>query len=102
MTYFLFADARNNFTNKSYKYLPLLMPMTKAAKRGLDIVQDFLQTNDIPTPKKFVVSGQSKRGWITFLLAAIDTRVVAAVPIVFDIIRFNAVINNNLLFNLTV
>jgi PhoPQ-activated pathogenicity-related protein len=91
MTYYLFADARNYFPNKSYKYLPLLMPMTKAAKRGMDIVQEFLQSNDIPTPKSFVVSGQSKRGWTTVLVAAIDSRVVAAVPIVFDIIRFNAV-----------
>src|SRR5207245_10443064 len=36
---------------------------------------------------KFVVAGGSKRGWTTWCTAAVDKRVVAAIPIVIDCIH---------------
>jgi PhoPQ-activated pathogenicity-related protein len=95
MTYNLFTNARHLFPNDTYKNLPLLIPMVKAVKRGMDIVQEFLKTQNVEVPNRFVLSGASKRGWTAWLATAIDDRVTAAVPLVFDIIRFNNIVHNN-------
>jgi PhoPQ-activated pathogenicity-related protein len=64
---------------------PLLLPMVKSAVRAMDTVQDFAQTLD-PTQHvdNFFVSGESKRGWTTWLTAAVDDRVRGIMPGVFD------------------
>ncbi len=41
--------------------------------------------------EKFMVAGASKRGWTTWTTAAVDKRVIAAIPIVMDMANFNAV-----------
>ncbi|MDE3167174.1 MAG: PhoPQ-activated pathogenicity-related family protein [Acidobacteriota bacterium] len=65
---------------------PARLPMTKAAVRAMDAVTAFL--GQLPTGpvtvKNFVVMGASKRGWTTWSTAAVDPRVVAIGPIVFD------------------
>lgn len=65
---------------------PLNIPMTKGAVTAMDAIQEFCA--DIPffpvTIDDFFVSGGSKRGWTTFLTAAVDDRVMAIAPIVFD------------------
>lgn len=65
---------------------PLLYPMTKAAVRAMDAVQEY--TKAWPTPiTKFVVTGASKRGWTTWFTGEADTvpgRIVGIAPIVFD------------------
>jgi PhoPQ-activated pathogenicity-related protein len=62
------------------------LPMTKSAVRAMDCVQQFLASEQGGKHKidKFVVAGGSKRGWTTWCTAAVDKRVVAAVPIVID------------------
>jgi PhoPQ-activated pathogenicity-related protein len=67
--------------------LPLIFPMTKSAKRGLDAVEQFLNAQNIPNPGTFVASGTSKRGWTSLLTTAVDPRVVSNVPIIFDLIN---------------
>ena len=64
----------------------LRMPMTKAGVRGLDTLAAFAK-GMFPNVviDKFAVAGASKRGWTTWTVAAVDDRVVAAVPIVMDI-----------------
>ena len=71
------------------KTWPVLLPMTRAAVRAMDVVQEYLSTRPINpvTVDGFVVVGASKRGWTTWLTAAADSRVVAAVPIVIDVLN---------------
>lgn len=60
------------------------LPMTKASVRALDTMTAFvssLKGKAIP-PSKFIVAGASKRGWTTWLVGAVDKRVVGIIPIV--------------------
>jgi PhoPQ-activated pathogenicity-related protein len=65
---------------------PARLPMTKSAVRAMDTVTDFCATEAGGGVKvdSFVVAGASKRGWTTWTTAAVDKRVVAAIPIVID------------------
>ncbi len=63
---------------------PLLVAMAKAAVRAMDTAQDFVpQVADVEI-NDFVVTGYSKRGWTTWLTAAVDDRVRGIIPGVFD------------------
>jgi len=68
---------------------PLRLPMTKAAVRAMDTVQDFLKKPDggAIEIKDFVVCGGSKRGWTTWTTAAVDKRVKAIAPAVIDVLN---------------
>ena len=59
------------------------LAMTKAAVRAIDTVQTFAGQKG-KTVKDFVVLGGSKRGWTTWLTAAVDPRVRAFVPASID------------------
>src|SRR5690606_31523448 len=68
---------------------PARLPMTKAAVRAMDTVQAYAQTEagGRRAITRFVVSGGSKRGWTTWTTAAVDSRVVAIVPLVIDMLN---------------
>ena len=70
---------------------PLLLPMTKSAVRAMDTITDSLSnvTGGVLNINKFVVSGVSKRGWTTWLTAAVDSRVVAIAPAVIDVLNMD-------------
>ncbi|NLX05006.1 MAG: hypothetical protein GXY33_07670 [Phycisphaerae bacterium] len=71
--------------NPSDATWPLQLPMTKSAVRAMDAVQEFCQTLDpVVTVDHFILTGISKRGWTTWLTAAVDDRVAAIAPAVFD------------------
>jgi PhoPQ-activated pathogenicity-related protein len=68
---------------------PLLLPMVKSAVRAMDTVQDHMTrvSGGKVQIKDFVVAGGSKRGWTTWLTAAVDKRVRAIAPIVIDVLN---------------
>ena len=68
---------------------PLLLPMVKSAVRGMDTVQSHVEkaTGGKLKINQFVISGGSKRGWTTWLTAAVDKRVRAIAPIVIDVLN---------------
>ena len=68
---------------------PLLLPMVKSAVRAMDTIHSHVLSVskgqlDI---NEFVVFGGSKRGWTTWLTAAVDKRVIAIIPAVIDVLN---------------
>jgi len=74
----------------------LNMAMAKAGVRALDTIAAFFTSDSAPTeiqelgvdPGQFIVSGASKRGWTTWLVGAVDPRVMAIIPVVMDELNF--------------
>jgi len=74
----------------------LYMPMTKAGVRSMDVVSQFLTSDTAPqeiqdanlNPTQWGVAGASKRGWTAWLVASVDPRVIAFVPVVMDLLNF--------------
>jgi len=80
----LIAHTFEKFLESGDTSWPLLFPMTKAAVKAMDAIQDL--TKDDPNPiKKFIIAGASKRGWTTWLAGATqDPRIIGLAPMVID------------------
>lgn len=69
---------------------PVLLPMVKSAVRGMDAVQAAVSEEFDIDLDRFTLVGGSKRGWTTWLTAAVDRRVTAIAPIVFDALNMES------------
>ncbi|PIK44412.1 putative autocrine proliferation repressor protein A-like, partial [Apostichopus japonicus] len=61
-----------------------LFPMVKSVVRAMDTVTNF--TDQSVT--RFYVSGAAERGWVTWLTAAVDDRIVGIAPLVYGNLNF--------------
>jgi PhoPQ-activated pathogenicity-related protein len=68
----------------------VLLPMTKAVVKAMDMAQVIVPQYTGVNVTDFVVSGASKRGWTAWLVAAVDPRVKAVVPLVLDALNLHA------------
>ncbi|HTQ10153.1 MAG TPA: PhoPQ-activated protein PqaA family protein, partial [Fimbriimonadaceae bacterium] len=81
----LIAHTFERFIDTGDLTWPLLYPMTRAAIRAMDMLEEAAGI------AKFVVTGASKRGWTTWLTAATgDARVIGIAPMVIDNLNFPA------------
>lgn len=63
---------------------PVHLAMVKSVVKAMDAVQ--VQVRPV---EDFLLLGASKRGWTTWLTAAVDPRVKAMIPLVIDVLRLD-------------
>jgi PhoPQ-activated pathogenicity-related protein len=68
---------------------PALLPMVKSVVRAMDTIEMLVadETEGATTVNDFTLYGVSKRGWTTWLTAAVDDRVSAIAPAVIDVLN---------------
>jgi PhoPQ-activated pathogenicity-related protein/creatinine amidohydrolase/Fe(II)-dependent formamide hydrolase-like protein len=85
----IIAYTFNKYIETGDSTWPLLLPMVKSAVRAMDTIHSHILSvsNGKLDINEFVVSGGSKRGWTTWLTAAVDKRVIAIIPAVIDVLN---------------
>jgi PhoPQ-activated pathogenicity-related protein len=63
------------------------MPMCKASVKAMDAMQQLVKEKRNVDIEQFMIAGESKRGWTTWLTAAVDSRVIACAPVVLSCVN---------------
>ncbi len=82
----ILAYSMDKYLDTGDEEWPVHLAMTKAAVRGLDTIQSFLSGKSVRVDD-FIVLGGSKRGWTTWLTAAVDPRIKAIAPVSIDMLN---------------
>jgi VCBS repeat-containing protein len=91
----ILAYSYHQFLEGGDEEWPAILPMVKSAVAAMDTTQDFLHDRTPVDINDFVVTGGSKRGWTTWLTAAVDPRVSAIAPAVIDVLNIEASMRNH-------
>ncbi|MFZ2170062.1 MAG: PhoPQ-activated protein PqaA family protein [Methylococcaceae bacterium] len=83
----IIAYSFDKFLKTGDEEWPALLPMTKSVVRAMDTVQAYLADRRSITINDFIVVGGSKRGWTTWLTAAVDPRIKAIAPASIDLLN---------------
>ncbi|MCW7555760.1 PhoPQ-activated pathogenicity-related family protein [Endozoicomonas gorgoniicola] len=76
------------------RFYPLQWPMVKAVVKAMDVIEAFTATQNTEV-NDFILSGGSKRGWVSWLTASADFRVASVIPIVIDVLNIEACIHHH-------
>ena len=82
----LIAHSFVEYTKTGDPTWPLLLPMVKSAVEAMNAAASQAKEQWGAEIDEFVVTGASKRGWTTWLSAAVDDRVKGIVPMVIDML----------------
>jgi PhoPQ-activated pathogenicity-related protein len=86
----LIAYTFDKYLRRQNAEWPLLLPMVKATVRAMDAGQAAAAQIWNVGIERYTVAGGSKRGWTAWLTAAVDERVTAIAPLVFDALNMAA------------
>lgn len=80
----LIAESFSRYLEDADEKMPVLLPMVNSAVRAMDVIEQIVQVDLGMHVSGFVVTGGSKRGWTTWLTAAVDDRVSAIAPLAYN------------------
>ena len=85
----ILAYSMDKFLDTGDPEWPVHVAMAKAAVRGMDTIQTVLAQEEGIAIEDFIVLGGSKRGWTTWLTAAVDDRIKAIIPASIDMLNLD-------------
>jgi len=85
----IMAYSWDKFLRGRGEHWPVQLPMTKATVRAMDAITAFSRSAEGGgmTIDRYLLMGGSKRGWTSWLAAAVDPRVVGIIPAVNDMLN---------------
>jgi PhoPQ-activated pathogenicity-related protein len=92
----LIAESFARYLEDEDEKMPMLLPMVKSAVRAMDVIEQLVEVDLGMHVSGFVVTGDSKRGWTTWLAAAVDDRVSAIAPLAYDNLNMSAQMQHQL------